>query len=240
MSAGTGARTAAATAAPPEKRPRGRPRKTLGERDEGNRRQQVLNAAAKLFRRNGFGATTTRDIAAAAGMHAGSPFYHFASKSALLHAVMEEGMRSALVRQAEAQLDSATPKAALRSLVRAHFETLHGPEHDFIPVMLFEWRVLKPRQRADVGCLQREYEAAWRPVLQALATQGDLRADVELARLMIFGALNWSVQWFDARKRATLDDLTDAAMALFIHEAVPRLDSTVSGACASATATTRS
>jgi len=25
------------------------------------------------------------------------------------------------------------------------------------------------------------------------------------------------VQWFDAKKSATLDDLTDAAMALFIH-----------------------
>jgi len=67
----------AAPPAAPAKRPRGRPRKTLDERDEGNRRQHVLKSAARLFRRKGFDATTTRDIAAAAGMHAGSPFYHF-------------------------------------------------------------------------------------------------------------------------------------------------------------------
>src|SRR5207244_221230 len=85
--------------AAPAKRPRGRPRKTLDERDEGNRRQQLIRAAAKLFRRKGFDATSTRDIAAAVGMHAGSPFYHFESKSALLYAVMEEGMRSAMERQ---------------------------------------------------------------------------------------------------------------------------------------------
>ena len=72
-------------------RPRGRPRKTLDERDDGNRRQQVLQGAAKLFRRKGYGATTTRDIAAAAGMHSGSPFYHFKSKNALLYAVMGRG-----------------------------------------------------------------------------------------------------------------------------------------------------
>lgn len=75
-----------------EKRLRGRPRKTLGERDDGNRRVELVNAAARLFRRKGFGATSTRDMAGAVGMHSGSPFYHFKSKGALLYAVMDEGI----------------------------------------------------------------------------------------------------------------------------------------------------
>lgn len=213
-------------ARPAAKRPRGRPRKTIAERDEGNRRSVVLDAAARLFRRKGYDATTTRDIAAAARMHAGSPFYHFKSKSALLYAVMEVGMRAALARQAlalaqgkaDAPQDSA---AALRRLIRSHFDTLHGPEWDFIPVMLYEARSLNPRQRAAITRLQRDYESAWAPVLEGLAAGGRLRADVAIARLLIFGALNWSVQWFDPKKSASLDDLTDAAIALFIREDTP-------------------
>ena len=81
------------------KRPRGRPRKTVEDRDDGNRRGELLRSAARLFRRKGFDATSTRDIAAAVGMQSGSPFYHFKSKGALLYAVMEEGMRSAIERQ---------------------------------------------------------------------------------------------------------------------------------------------
>mgnify|MGYP003588774202 CR=1 FL=1 len=81
------------------KRPRGRPRKTPQERNEGNRRQDIVKAAAKLFRRNGFNGTSTRDIACAVGMHSGSLFCHFKSKDALLYEVMQEGMRSALARQ---------------------------------------------------------------------------------------------------------------------------------------------
>ena len=46
-------------------------------------RQRILDAAGELFRAKGFDATTTRDIAAAAGMQSGSPFYHFKSKDAL-------------------------------------------------------------------------------------------------------------------------------------------------------------
>jgi TetR/AcrR family transcriptional regulator, cholesterol catabolism regulator len=204
------------------KRPRGRPRKTPEDRDDGNRRQQLLSSAAKLFRRKGFGATSTRDIAAAVGMQSGSPFYHFESKGALLFAVMEEGMRSAIARQQRALQSAGNAPAApdsamqLRVLIRNHFDVLLGPGSDFIPVMLYEARSITPRQRAVLAQLQGEYEGPWLPVLDALHADGRLQADVKLARLLMFGALNWSAQWYDRRKGATLDELTDAAMALFL------------------------
>ena len=204
------------------KRPRGRPRKTADERDDGNRRPALLSAAARLFRRQGFDATSTRDIAAAVGMHSGSPFYHFKSKSALLCAVMEEGMRSAIARQTSA-VQSVPPApgqvlAQMRQLIRTHFDTLHGRGNDFVPVMLYEHRSLTDQQRRALSKLQHEYEAAWTPVLEALHASGHLRAPVKLSRLLILGALSWSVQWFSPRKGASLDELTDAAMALFLKE----------------------
>jgi hypothetical protein len=56
-------------------------------------------------------------------------------------------------------------------------------------------------------------------VLLALQSGGQLQAPVGLSRLLILGALNWSVQWFDASKGASVSGLTDAAMALFLKEA---------------------
>ena len=207
------------------RRPRGRPRKTPDELDEGNRRQKLLRVAARLFRRQGFAATTTRDIAAAAGMRSGSPFYHFESKAALLFAVMEQGMRTALQRQARA-LESmlarpadVTPDALLRTLVRAHFDILLGPGSDFIPVMLYEWRSLTPLQRNAIATLQRDYEGAWAGALMALQDAGRLQADARVARLMFLGALNWSVQWYKPKQGASLDELTEIAMQLFVPTA---------------------
>jgi len=204
----------------PPKRPRGRPRKTVDERDDGNRRQALLAQAAQLFRRKGFDATTTRDIAAAAGMHSGSPFYHFESKSALLYAVMSEGMTMATQSQQQA-LDAlpaqATPREQLHTLIRHHFEILLGPRSSFIPVMLYEWRSLTPAQRKGIARIKDSYEATWMPVLEALAQQGALQAEPGVARLFIFGALNWAVQWFSPKKGKSLDALTDEALALFIR-----------------------
>lgn len=210
----------------PVRRTRGRPRKAVHERDDGNRRQELLRAAARLFRQQGFDATSTRDIATAAGMRSGSPFYHFENKEALLAAVMQEGMQSALQRQAAA-MDTAVAQAAaqghtlsarecLQVLVRSHFEVLLGPDSDFIPVMLYEWRSLSAAQRSEVNRLKDGYEAVWVPVLKALHASGELQGEPGLARMMLFGALNWSVQWYDPARQATLDDLTQSVLQLFL------------------------
>ena len=179
-----------------------------------------MDGAAKLFRTQGFAATSTRDIAAAAGMHSGSPFYHFESKSALLYAVMSEGMTMAAQSQQQA-LDAlpaqATPREQLHTLIRHHFEILLGPRSSFIPVMLYEWRSLTPAQRKGIARIKDSYEATWMPVLEALAQQGALQAEPGVARLFIFGALNWAVQWFSPKKGKSLDALTDEALALFIR-----------------------
>ena len=120
------------------KRPRGRPRKLPGTEAEGNRRQDLMRVAARLFRQRGFDAVTTRDIAAAAGMHSGSPFYHFETKGVLLFAIIQAGMQAAIASQ-EAIVRTAPSSAVdtLRALVRHHYEVLLGPDSDFIPVMLY-------------------------------------------------------------------------------------------------------
>jgi len=141
--------------------------------------------------------------------------------------VMVEGMQQAIARQqAACALASSqeTDSERLRRLIRHHFDVLLGPDSDFIPVMLYEWRSLAPAQRKTITQLKDAYEAAWIPVLQALHDKGQLQAPVGLARLMIFGALNWSVQWYEpARKnskaaRASLDELTQTALQLFLRD----------------------
>ena len=203
------------------KRKRGRPSKSVDERNESARRMELVCVAAKQFRQRGFHGTSTRDIAAAAGIQAGSLFYFFESKEAMLHAVMRDGMAQAAASQSAA-LAALSPRASgvqrMRALVRNHLQIMVGPDSDFIPVMLYEWRLLSEAQRLDVSAQKDEYEAQWMPVLQALHHTGKLKARPEIARLLIFGALNWTAQWFSDSGSLTLDELTEQSLALFIGE----------------------
>src|SRR5688500_14716366 len=71
----------------PQKRGRGRPR-------TGGRREDVLAAALELFAERGFHGTAIPDIAAKAGLAAGSIYRHFASKEALVNELYQRSKRA--------------------------------------------------------------------------------------------------------------------------------------------------
>ena len=89
----------------PRPKKRGRPLKGEG----GGLRAELIEKSAVLFRTKGYENTTVRDIAAAAGVQAGSWFYHFKSKQDILAAIMEHGMEQALADIESPTLESALP-----------------------------------------------------------------------------------------------------------------------------------
>ena len=56
----------------------------------GNKREKIINAAAKFFGEKGYHNTTTSEIAEAAGVAAGTIYIYFTSKEELIVAVFEE------------------------------------------------------------------------------------------------------------------------------------------------------
>lgn len=187
-----------------------------------DRREELIHKAAHLFRAKGFKGTTTRDIAAAAGMQSGSPFYYFDSKGALLGAVMQTGMAIATANQDRAlaaMAPDATPCEQLRVLVDAHLQVLFGTGRDFMSIMVYEWPWLTSGQRQAVAKQKDHYEVAWMPALARLYETGRLRSRPEVARFFIFGALNWTLHWFNADGELTVDDLVAEAMKLFVDPA---------------------
>ena len=163
--------------------------------DTGNRRPDLIRAAAKLFREKGFDGTTTRDIAAAVGMRSGSPFYHFKSKQEILLAVIEEGLAGGLAKAEAAIGAGLAPREKFCALVKGHLETIHDAGSDFIPVMIYDWRRLGPEGQAKMIALEDRYDVIWQQMLQELKRAGLLRDDwnsgapVDVGRHQFLGLL---------------------------------------------------
>jgi AcrR family transcriptional regulator len=184
---------------------------------DGNRRAELLRVCARLFREKGFDGTTIRDISAAAGMHSGSPFYHFRSKQEMLVAVMEQGLAEGLRRSEAVLAERLPPEQKFRRLVRAHLGTILEDGNDFIPVLLYEWRSLTPANRRRVIALKDRYDALWQRMLDELARAGLVRGDARLARLLVLGAVNWAGQWYRAGGRLSLDEIAAQTARLFLR-----------------------
>ncbi|PXY26698.1 TetR family transcriptional regulator [Prauserella sp. PE36] len=133
-----------------------------------SRREQLLTAAAELFRKRGFTAVSMEDIGKAAGIAGPSVYRHFPSKAGLLSAI---GRRAAdrLALAADHALLTRAPsdeRQALRGLAESYVQTLTGP-----PELLVSFSVdrvhIEDRDRTDLVRIQRDYVARWVSLLEA-------------------------------------------------------------------------
>jgi AcrR family transcriptional regulator len=184
--------------------------------NESNRREELLRVSARLFREKGFDGTTIRDISSAAGMHSGSPFYHFKTKQDILVAVMEQGLAEGLRKTEEVMALPLPPEQKLVRLIRAQLGTIVEEGSDFIPVLLHDWRSLSPANRRHIVALKDRYDALWQQVIDDLQRLGYMPGDAQLVRLLILGAVNWTARWYRGGGRLSLDKVAEDAARLFL------------------------
>ena len=162
-------------------------------RRQDNRRQQLLDAAARRFREFGYDATSMRDIAGDVGMHAGSMYYHFRSKEELLVAVHEAGIRR-ITEAVEAAIEGEQePWRRLEAFAAAHLGVLLDGG-DYAQVVIRELPREPERVRRGLVRLRDDYESVVLRLIEALPLGPGV--DRRAFRLMLMGALNWSQTWY--------------------------------------------
>lgn len=173
-------------------------------------RAQILQGAARLFRHRGHGGATLRQIAAAAGLEAGSLYYHFASKEEILEAVLDLGVRhlaEAVGAVRAGALARGTPFAeAFPAMVETHLALLLR-DSDFTSANIRNYPTVAEALRARHRPLRRAYAALWEQTLESAQAEGAVRGDLSpvLLRQIILGALNFTVEWFDPARQSTAD-----------------------------------
>ncbi len=173
--------------------------------------ERALLAAGRLFREKGFAATTVREIAAAADMLPGSLHYRYASKEALLVALMTRGVERAIAAVTRATRGENDALERLRLGLRAHLELLCDGD-DSLYVLLFDWRSLPPGAREGVERERQRYEQFWDGLLLEAHASGKARpvVDLELVRHFGFGAINWVATWYRPGGDRTPAQIADA------------------------------
>jgi len=78
-------------------------------------------------------------------------------------------------------------------------------------VLLYDWRALDTAGRERVIALQKRYEQVWDDVIRRLQRSGDWASPTRIDRLLMFGALNWIVQWYRPRGPLSVAQLVDDA-----------------------------
>ncbi len=166
---------------------------------------RILDAAATMFRRQGYAATTLNDIGRLAGLRAASIYYHFASKEEILAQVLDIGIdriHETVRRTVDALPAGTSHRQRIRVAVEVHLATLLQ-HSDYTAANIINYGLSPDEVRAHHHNHREAYGDYWRKLLGDAQTGGEIAAGVDLSllRLFLIGALNWSHEWYQPKEK---------------------------------------
>ena len=180
------------------------------------RRREILAAASRLFRERGFAATGMRDIAAALEMTAGSLYYYFENKEALLAYCQETTLSELATPEASAAGSGGGAAEELRRAIVAHVVALNESHPGSLAHL--EVEALGAERRAPLLRKRREYERRLEGLIREGLEDGSFApCDPRLATLALLGSLNWTVKWFREGGGRSAAEVGEAFADLFLR-----------------------
>jgi TetR/AcrR family fatty acid metabolism transcriptional regulator len=181
--------------------------------------QQIIDAAIRVFARNGYYNSRVSDIAREAGVASGTIYLYFRTKDEILVTLFRHKMATWLEFLRQAITDEPDPIAKLRRLITLHFTILE--EHpDLAEVVQVELRQGQKFLRGEAAHEVTAYFALIGSVLEEGMTAGVIRPHlpVKVATKMLFGAMDqMATSWVLGKRGYRLTDTANAVADIFLN-----------------------
>jgi TetR/AcrR family fatty acid metabolism transcriptional regulator len=180
--------------------------------------QQIIDAAVRVFARNGFYNSRVSDIAREAGIASGTIYLYFKTKDEILVTLFREKMAAFVAELRREIARERDPEAKIRRLVRMHFEVLEA-NPDMAEVVQVE---LRQGQKFFRGASAHEISAYFEligSVLHDGVASGVFRRDlpVKVATKMLFGAMDqMTTSWVLGKRGYRLADAAEPVANIFL------------------------
>jgi len=180
-------------------------------------KDQILDAAAQIFRIKGYHATSMQDIAGAVNLQKASLYHHVSSKQEILLELLDQAIEL-LTEQILAAGDdkNISPADKLRQMMRNYLKAL--TDHvDLASVLLLEHRSLNAELHARHVPNRDRFEALWREVVDEGMQEGDFsNAETALIVRNLLGAMNWIITWYKPNGDLSIEEISDQTASLFL------------------------
>ena len=180
-------------------------------------RNDILDAAAQVFRKKGFHGASMSAIADAVNLQKASLYHHVESKQEILLALLDRalGMLTDHIAAISAQNIPADQK--LRQMIRGYLSTL-AENADLTAVLLFEHRSLDKKSHTRHVPQRDRFEELWRDVLNdGVREKIFVCNDTGMVVRALMGVMNWSLTWYRPEGGKSIEEIADEYADLFFH-----------------------
>ncbi len=181
-------------------------------------KDQILDAAAQIFRLKGYHATSMSDIAGAVNLQKASLYHHVSGKQEILLELLDQALELLTEEISRVSKNEALlPDEKLRQMSLAYLKAL--TDHvDLASVLLLEHRSLEPELHARHVPNRDRFEALWRDVVDEGMQSGVFCCtETDMTVRTLLGAMNWTITWFNPKGELKIEDIADQIAALFLN-----------------------
>src|SRR5512133_82755 len=172
-------------------------------------RDDILEAAAQIFRQKGFHGASMNDIADAVDLKKASLYHHVTSKQEILLELLDRALELLLERIPPIATQNIPADERLRQMILEYLQIL-AENTDLSAVLLFEHRSLEGRQHARHVPNRDKFENLWREVIKdGVRSKQFVCDDIPLAARAILGILNWTITWYKPNGSLTIQQIAD-------------------------------
>ncbi|HJW29711.1 MAG TPA: TetR/AcrR family transcriptional regulator [Saprospiraceae bacterium] len=181
-----------------------------------SRKEEIRNAAAKLFGEKGFAASSVRDIAQAVGLGAASLYNHMESKDELLVTICFRCADAFSKGMQEIDSSGLNPLEKIKALVRLQMDiALH--DQSSVTVFNDEWRHMHEPHLTAFRQLRRAYETAYLRIIRDGMEAGLIeKRDPDLTYQFILSSLRWLHQSGVRKVKLTETEINEQIISLII------------------------
>lgn len=181
------------------------------------REQEIIDAAATIFHRQGYADASVQEVADAVGILKGSLYYYIDSKEDLLFRMMVEVHEGARGIVADIEALDASPLEKLSAYIKRHIEyNTHNLSK--IAIYYHDFELLTPARRGQIVKQRALYEQFVVGLLREAQKAGEIdrKLDATLVANAIFGTANWIYTWYKPDGRKTPEHLGELYAELLI------------------------
>ena len=181
----------------------------------------ILKKAARLFATHGYERTSIGDLVSACDLSRGAIYHYFESKEAILFAMMDTLVRGLLETLQEAAAIEAEPVERLENIIMAFVES-NARSPDEQAILLNDLGALSRAEQKQIHAIEKQVVELVGDAIVAADARGLVTPKTrKVYTMMLFGMINYTYTWYDAKGPVKPRELAQMATDLFFNGFLP-------------------
>ncbi|ULQ55299.1 TetR/AcrR family transcriptional regulator [Flavihumibacter rivuli] len=189
----------------------------IKSKQNGTKKEVIVEAATHLFREKGFKAASMRDLAEAVGVEAASLYNHIQSKEELLQEICFKVANDFNTACDEIENSGLNAIQKVEAILRFHIQQMFN-NYEMVIVADREWRHLSDPYLSNFHTQRRAYRKRLASIIEAGIASKEIKPiDAPTAVLIMLHAVNGIESWHRSKEKISPRQLEENMVLIMVE-----------------------